>query len=66
MLHRNARECQGTLTLFTDTAHAVMKEVVGFECRRLRLADVDEVARELAAKLRKLGERFGARLRVHS
>lgn len=57
-------EPDGTV-VFTETAYTLMKEVVGFECRQLAIPDVDAVARELAAKLKELGERFGTKLRVH-
>lgn len=51
--------------VFTETAHAVVREVVAFDCRRFRVDEAEEVARALGAKLKELGERFGVRLPVH-
>lgn len=57
-------EEDGTVVL-TDAARAVLKEVVGADCARIPLDDCWQVARELGAKLRELGQRFGLSLRVH-
>ncbi len=51
--------------VFTETADAVVREVVAFDCRRFRVDEAEEVARALGAKLKDLGERFGVRLPVH-
>jgi hypothetical protein len=57
-------EDDGTV-VFTDTTYAVIKEIVGFECRRLPLKDCEEIARELGQKLSELGHRYGLSLQVH-
>jgi hypothetical protein len=57
-------ESDGTV-VFTETAHAVLRDVVGFQCRSFRVEEAEPVARELGARLRELGERFGVRLPVH-
>jgi hypothetical protein len=57
-------EADGTV-VFTETAHAVLRDVVGFDCRGFRSDEAEQVARELGAKLKELGERFGVRLTVH-
>jgi hypothetical protein len=57
-------EADGTV-VFTETAHAVLRDVVGVDCRGFRIDEAEQVARELGARLRELGERFGVRLAVH-
>jgi hypothetical protein len=57
-------EPDGTIVL-TDTAQAVLKEIVGVQCRDIPLKESDRLARELGARLRELGQRHGVNLKVH-
>jgi hypothetical protein len=59
-----AIEADGTV-VFTETARAVLRDVVGFERRGFRIDEAEPVARELGAKLKELGARFGIQLPVH-
>jgi hypothetical protein len=51
--------------VFTETSYSVMKEIVGFDCRRVPLKDCEKIARELGRKLTELGQRYGLSLPVH-
>jgi hypothetical protein len=57
-------EADGTIVL-TDVARDTLKDVFDFTCSRYPLADCHEIARELAERLRRLGERHGLALKVH-
>jgi hypothetical protein len=54
----------GTMIL-TQTARDTLREVLGLEVDRYGLADSLEIARDLTARLRVLGEKHGIALKVH-
>jgi hypothetical protein len=51
-------EADGTV-IFTDAAHAVMKEFLDYDCKTLKIEDSEERSRELLFRYEKLKKKYG-------
>jgi len=51
-------EADGTI-VFTDTAYNLMKEILGYDCKALKLEDSEARSRELLSRYGELKEKYG-------
>ncbi|MBN2570428.1 MAG: hypothetical protein JXB42_13460 [Deltaproteobacteria bacterium] len=54
----------GTL-IVTDEAYQITKEMLGIECREIKVADTADWSSELVAAFKKLGEKYNAKVPVY-
>jgi hypothetical protein len=52
-------EADGTV-VFTDAAYGVMKEIVGYDCKTLKLEESEERYKELLARYEELRKKYGS------
>ena len=45
-------------THITDKAVAIMKEMIGYECKAMKLEETEERARELGAKFKEFAKKY--------
>jgi hypothetical protein len=51
-------ETDGTI-VFTDQAYGLMREIMGYDCKRLKIEETEERAKELLSRYREIRKKYG-------
>ena len=51
-------ETDGTI-VFTDQAYGLMREIMGYDCKRLKIEETEERAKELLSRYKQLRKKYG-------